>query len=249
VKTRERKEARDLRRQGGRSIKEIARLVGVAPSTVSVWVRDIELTPEQHAALAHRNPAYNHQRNGWAANIERGRARRMAHQEWGRYLARRGSVSYAAGCMLYWAEGAKARHQLRFANSDPAQITFFVGFLREHFGVRDFEFRIKCHLFADHLGRQQEVEQFWLDLLGLPRSALQKSCVNCYSRASKSEASEQAALRDLQRDRQQHENSSSHLRLDPGVGRLRPARVVRHASLARLIRQWLQRRRGRLEVA
>jgi uncharacterized protein YjiS (DUF1127 family) len=25
--------------------------------------------------------------------------------------------------------------------------------------------------------------------------------------------------------------------------------VVRHASLARLIRQWLQRRRGRLEVA
>ena len=96
--------------------------------------------------------------------------------------------------MLYWAEGAKARHQLRFANSDPAQITFFVGFLREHFGVRDFEFRIKCHLFADHLGRQQEVEQFWLDLLGLPRSALQKSCVNCYSRASKSEASEQAAF-------------------------------------------------------
>lgn len=152
---------------------------------MSVWVRDIELTPEQHAALAHRNPAYNHQRNGWAANIERGRARRMAHQEWGRYLARRASVSYAAGCMLYWAEGAKARHQLRFANSDPPQITFFVGFLREHFGVRDFEFRIKCHLFADHLERQQEVEQFWLDLLGLPRSALQKSCVNCYSRASK----------------------------------------------------------------
>jgi transposase-like protein len=185
MKTEERKRARLMRRREGRSIKEIARLLGVAPSTVSLWVRDIELTAEQHAALEQRNPAYNTQRNGWAANIERGRERRRAHQEWGRSLARGGHVGYAAGCMLYWAEGAKARHQLRFANADPEAIAFFVAFLREHFAVPDSELRLKCHLFADHEERRVEVEQFWLDLLGLPRSALQKSYVNRYSRSSK----------------------------------------------------------------
>lgn len=185
MKTEERETARRLRGSEGRSVKEIARLVGVAPSTVSVWVRDIELTADQHATLRHRNRLYNAQRIGSEANREQGRRRRAAHQLWGRSLARRGLASYAAGCMLYWAEGAKARHQLRFSNSDPALIAYFVGFLREHFGVCDAALRLKCHLFVDHAERQHEVEQYWLDLLGLPRAALQRSYVNLYSRASK----------------------------------------------------------------
>ena len=44
--------------------------------------------------------------------------------------------------------------------------------------------RVTCHLFADHLARQREIEQFWLDVTGLPRSSLRKSMVNKYSRAS-----------------------------------------------------------------
>ena len=35
---------------------EIARRLGVAKSSVSVWVRDVELTAEQHAALLEQNP-------------------------------------------------------------------------------------------------------------------------------------------------------------------------------------------------
>ena len=87
--------------------------------------------------------------------------------------------------MLYWAEGAKSRNQLRISNSDPALIAFFVNFLREYFFVPDSSLRIKCHLFADHRQRQEEVEQFWVDLVGLRRTNLQKSYVNRFSRASK----------------------------------------------------------------
>ena len=139
-----------MRQEEGRSIKEIARLLGVARSTVSLWVRDIELSPQQHAALRERNPAYNGQRNGSEATIAKGRERRQRYQELGRSLARRGDRRYAAGCMLYWGEGAKSRNQLRIANSDPALIAFFVNFLREYFSVPDSSLRIKCHLFADH---------------------------------------------------------------------------------------------------
>jgi hypothetical protein len=55
VKTRERELARKIRRDEGVPINEIARRVGVAKSSVSCWVRDIELTPAQREALLQRN--------------------------------------------------------------------------------------------------------------------------------------------------------------------------------------------------
>jgi len=41
---------------------------------------------------------------------------------------------------------------------------------------------LTCNLFADHLERQREIEQFWLDVAGLPASCLRKSSVNVYSK-------------------------------------------------------------------
>lgn len=64
--------------------------------------------------------------------------------------------------MLYWAEGSKKRNQLQFSNSDPAMARFFVDFLKKYFGLGGDEIRITCHLYADHLARQAEIEQHWL---------------------------------------------------------------------------------------
>jgi hypothetical protein len=57
-------------------------------------------------------------------------------------------------------------------------------FLRRYFDLND-EIRITCRLYADHLARQKEVEDFWLETLALPRTALRKSVVNVYSKYSK----------------------------------------------------------------
>jgi hypothetical protein len=51
--------------------------------------------------------------------------------------------------------------------------------------LRDDEIRVKCNLFADHVERQREIEDFWLATLGLQRSSLRKSTVNVYSKYSK----------------------------------------------------------------
>jgi transcriptional regulator with XRE-family HTH domain len=174
-----------LRREQGLPIKEIARRVGVAVSSVSHWVRDIELTPEQHEALRLLNPAYNGRRDGAATNARRWREKRRAWQEEGRDLARRREPLFIAGAMLYWAEGARERNQLRFTNSDPEMTQLFVTFLRRYFDLGDSDIRVTCNLFADHAERQHEIEQFWLDTLGLPRSSLCKSTVNVYSKYSK----------------------------------------------------------------
>jgi transcriptional regulator with XRE-family HTH domain len=186
MKTAERELARKLRREEGLPINEIARRVGVSKSSVSLWVRDIKLTAEQHEALQAMNPAYNRQLSGWLRVAERHRAKRIAAQESGRELARRREPLHLAGCMLYWGEGAKGPpNQVCFSNSDPEMARLFVRFLKTYFEIRDTDIRITCHLFADHVERQREVERYWLNVTGLPDASLRKSVVNLYSRSSK----------------------------------------------------------------
>ncbi len=185
MKTRERELARRLRREEGVAIGEIARRVGVSKSSVSLWVRDIELTPAQHEALVQQNPAYNRQLSGWTKMAERRRVERQGFQEEGRRRARLRDPDFVAGCMLYWAEGSKERNQLQFTNSDPVMARLFVDFLKKYFDLRGEQIRITCNLFADHLAKQQQVERFWLTTLGLPQESLRKSVVNVYSKYSK----------------------------------------------------------------
>ena len=94
------------------------------------------------------------------------------------------SPRYVAGCALSWAEGEKSRGSVRFSNSDPAMIRFFLEFLRGEFDVPAESIRIRLHVYPDHEARLHELESFWLQLLDLDRSCLNRSAVNIYSRAS-----------------------------------------------------------------
>jgi AcrR family transcriptional regulator len=184
VKTVEREEARRLRAVEGLSVREITRRLGVSKGSVSLWVRDVPLTDAQRARLQAANPRYGGQNAGAATNARRARVARSAWQEEGRELARARGSDFAAGCMLYWAEGSKTRNVAQLSNSDPEVVRFFVDFLRRHFDVPDRDIRVTCNLFADHLPDQERIEQFWLDVLQLPPECLRKSIVNVYSKYS-----------------------------------------------------------------
>lgn len=135
MKVAERELARRLRREQGLPIKTIAAAIGVSPSSVSRWVRDVELTSAQADALRDANPIYNRQRSGTARSSANARARRVAAQQNGARLAHAGDPLHQMGCMLYWAEGARSRNHLEFTNSDPAMVQLFVHFLRRCYGV------------------------------------------------------------------------------------------------------------------
>jgi hypothetical protein len=175
MKTSERDMARKLRRDG-LSVREIEGRVGVARSTVSLWVRDLELTVEQRENLRVR-PRGN--------NAAAFRARRQLSQDEGRKTARRGEPLHAIGCMLFWAEGSRSVNIAQITNSDPAMLRLFARFLRHYFDVPDAKFRVCCNLFSDHIEKQHAIEQHWLETLELPRECLTKSIVNVYSRYSK----------------------------------------------------------------
>jgi transcriptional regulator with XRE-family HTH domain len=223
VKTDERRRARELRIEGW-SVKDIERELGVSRSSVSIWVRDVELTTEQRRRLIARSrlgPIVAGPKKAAAA-----REVRRSYQEHGRELARERGALYAAGCMLYWAEGAKGRNAARLTNSDPEVLAFLAGFLREEFSVPDTAMTFRCNLFADHLARVHEIEDFWLATwpsAELPAQVDRQQLLE----VQPEEATEQAAVRHRRVVRPQHADRADDLRVDPGVRRLRSSRVAR----------------------
>jgi predicted transcriptional regulator len=98
AKKAEREMARRMRRELGASVKQIAEALQVSQSSVSVWVRDIELTLEQQAALRDMS---RRRRVGHRRRSENARAERMRAQEAGRELAHHAPPLHRDGCMLY----------------------------------------------------------------------------------------------------------------------------------------------------
>jgi transcriptional regulator with XRE-family HTH domain len=185
MKTSERLQARELRANEGLSINEIARVLEVSRNSVSRWVRDIELTPQQLANLAAKDPVLSGRLTGTNARAEQARGKRLSYQTNGRSLVRLGDPEFVAGCMLFWAEGSRDRNAVRFTNSDPAMMVFFLRFLRRHFEVTDDMVTIWCNLFAERVESRYRIERFWLRTLELPTSSLGKSTVNAYSKHSR----------------------------------------------------------------
>jgi hypothetical protein len=79
------------------ALKAIARQLGVSVSSVSLWTRDIELTPDQVAALAAQNHRHGGQRRGQEARSQNARIRRLIAQLEGRAMARRGEPLHLSG--------------------------------------------------------------------------------------------------------------------------------------------------------
>ena len=172
--------ARELRRSG-LSYKRIAARLGVSPSSAYAWTRDIELTPEQvaHNLRGPRGPLNPDRiRRAAAGWSRRCRLKRLSYQEEGRARARDGDLLHQAGCMLYWAEGAKARNSLKLSNSDPNMVRFFRRFLTDSLGVPIEKISVTLNVYTTNGMSIDEIERHWLDLLELPPTAARKHTLN-----------------------------------------------------------------------
>jgi predicted transcriptional regulator len=186
VKVVEREKARELRREG-KSITDIAVELGVAKSSVSTWVRDIELTQSQREMLTARSFAnMGSYVDRGKARREEGIARRLRHQVAGREKIKSGSSNlWVAGCMLYWGEGTKDRTDLTFSNSDPEMVALFLRFLREECGVEDDRITMRIHGYETNGICPEELNKYWMTITGLEQSSLRRGTYGVWSKASK----------------------------------------------------------------
>jgi transcriptional regulator with XRE-family HTH domain len=178
MKKEQREEARRLRREQGCSVKEICTLLGVSKSSVSVWVRDIDLTEEQRAALMKRHSGYAGQHKGSKAVRQKHLELRVQYQDEGRAKALQKDPLHIAGCMLYWAEGRKDRNSLCITNSDADMMQFYMRFLRESLCVENDRIRVYLNCYVSNGLSLEEIEDYWITTLQLSHSCLAKTVVN-----------------------------------------------------------------------
>jgi hypothetical protein len=80
--------------------------------------------------------------------------------------------------MLFWAEGSKSPNHVTFANTDPEMVALFLEFLRRCYGVTDEQVSVRVNCFLNNGLGLAQIEQWWLDRLGLPSECLRKARVN-----------------------------------------------------------------------
>lgn len=186
MKVKEKEQARKFRLKGW-SVRAIAKHAGCSKSSISTWVRDIELTTEQIKKLKSnqdraRAKAANHPnspKNKWKRirediiNKSSNEVRKDCSEE---------MLKYAGAC-LYWAEGYKASRSLFiFSNSDPVMIKLMIRFLKEIYKIHPDKLRgtVNIHPHLDIDGAQK----YWSKISGIPLKQFHKPML-AVSRASK----------------------------------------------------------------
>ncbi|WP_116212179.1 hypothetical protein [Streptomyces olivoreticuli] len=164
--------ARELR-LAGRTYDEIVAELGVAKSSVSLWVRDLpkpQKTAEQMQAMSEaRWEPYRKTRA-----LVRQQTKEAAVREIGRMTDRE---LFLVGVGLYWSEGSKRKaHRPQevtvFINSDPSMITVYLAWLELlHVEPERLRYRVMIHESADVAG----AEKFWADLVGIDVTSLDKT--------------------------------------------------------------------------
>jgi transposase len=157
--------ARQLRALG-QDYEEIAAALGVAKSSVSLWVRDLPGVTRFSTAEGKERSAEGTRRY-WAARrlakeANRAAARATAARQIGALTDREVGL---AGAIAYWCEGSKNKpgpwnDHVAFTNSDPGLIRLFLRFLDATGTPReDVTFRVYIHESAD----VESAQLFWIE--------------------------------------------------------------------------------------
>jgi len=178
AKSKEKNQALNLR-QKGKSIKDIAKRLKIVKSTVSLWCRDIKLTPEQVQKLHEKMVKSGYKGRMKGARIQYdGRLKKI--EEWKkRGIEQIGKLSnrdlLIAGIALYWGEGAKKKRGVSFSNSDTKLIKFIIKIFRKVWKIDKGRFAAYIGINKIHKDRVKEVEDYWSKITKIPREQFTKT--------------------------------------------------------------------------
>lgn len=168
-KIEEKLKAIELRKKGY-SLSEIVAKIGVAKSSVSVWVRNVFLSDKARRRLLTKIKL------GQLISAENKRQRTQKIIDNYRRQAIREVVRKSLDkiykkimcSLLYWCEGSKDYYKgVYFANSDPRLVKTFLQLFRESFDLNEKRFRACVHLHQYHNSMKQL--KFWSDITKFPK--------------------------------------------------------------------------------
>ncbi len=163
-------------RKKGYSYKQIADKFKIPKSTLSYWLRDIQLSNYAKNKIKERVNKTSIEalikRNKQQTVIAKQRADEIkdnAIKETRKLISKK---LFLIGIALYWAEGYKKGayeskwKSVDFANSDPEMIKVMMRFFREICKVKDE--KIKLQIIAHKNIRKKKAISFWKNITGIP---------------------------------------------------------------------------------
>lgn len=174
MKTKEKLEARRIRVEKQLAIQDIANRLGVAKSSVSLWVRDLPLLPttiKKHNMTGCVEAA--HRRSNDARIV------RSKYQQDGKEMAHnhQDNLLFVSGCMMHWAEGEKDKNIASISNTDLYFLKLWMRFIKRFFSTQTTNFRAKISCYLDNGQTQEQIESYWSEQLSLSRSCFTKTTI------------------------------------------------------------------------
>lgn len=176
MKVLERNRAVELRKQG-KTLSEILKEIPVSKSSLSYWLRGIELTQEQMVRIKYKNDKikerfikFNELKKKQADNNKK----IIFNNAFNGISNISTEELKLIGIALYWAEGYKgaAYKGAEFTNSDPSMIKLMMRWFRETCGVQESKFRIRIQL---HNTRNTEmIKGYWSEVTSIPLAQFTK---------------------------------------------------------------------------
>jgi len=167
-----------LRKQG-KSIRDIENILNISRSTLSGWLRNIELTKEQKEKLHQKWLAALIKARLKAAEINRNeRLERIEKikQEAKEFLSGVKIDKTLKELMLaifYLAEGTKRENSIVIANSNPEILKAFLNLFRYLYQPDESKFRCCLHLRKDQ--SEEQLKDYWTKILNIPKSQFHKT--------------------------------------------------------------------------
>jgi transcriptional regulator with XRE-family HTH domain len=162
-------------RRKGLSYNEIRKKIGVSKSTLSLWLKSVQLTEIQ------RNRLYTKQVEilNRGPRSQKERREREVNEIIRRAIAEiKRPLSFEThrlmGAALYWAEGSKGK-RFSITNSDPYLILFMVDWIEKIFEISPRTLKARLNIYPQQ--NDNEIKRFWSQLIGIPLENFGKSYV------------------------------------------------------------------------
>jgi hypothetical protein len=160
-------------RKNGISIGEIERRLGVPRSTLSGWLRNVELSQKQKEKLTQNwKDALTRARKKailWHNDQKKNRlleAKNQALKTLAAIDATDKNILELALAILYMGEGTKRKTETSMGNSNPLILRFFLAAMKALYGINPKEIKCQLSLRADQ--NPEKMKIFWSKELDIP---------------------------------------------------------------------------------
>ena len=153
-------------RRDGLSYSEILKQIPVAKSTLSLWLRSVNLSKRQEQRLTEKK----------LASMRRGATAKRNQRIEKTQLIKNKAISeiktisdrelWLIGTALYWAEGSKAKDHnvsqgLIFNNSDPLMIKLFLKWLKTVLKIKNNDVHFEIYIHENHKRIIENTKKYW----------------------------------------------------------------------------------------